>query len=354
KTFPLIPPAHKKISFSLAAVCAFMEVGKKLVFSEPALDDSLKRILAWYKAGKFGKGLYEASLEYGKEVADTLLRWANKDHYKETRRLPRYRFLKEEGKWIPTPPAYMDAIEPYWNRIRLIALDSCTQFRPPPPFDFSKDTASTFYRQAYDVYETGNHLTDEQRAIANFWDCNPFAVNMQGHLHFAEKKISPGGHWISIVGVVTRSRNKSVLEASSVYTLTSIALFDAFISCWDEKYRSNVIRPETYINDYIDESWRPVLQTPPFPEYVSGHSIISAAAAEVLTAIMGPSVGFDDDTEKEFGQPVRHFDSFIQASREAAVSRLYGGIHYRAAIDNGLDEGREIGKWVLNKIQLKK
>jgi hypothetical protein len=353
RSFPLIPPANKKILPSLAAVCAFMEVGKKLVFSEPLLEDSLKDILSWYKTKRINKSVYEASLEYGRQVADTLLNWANQDHYKETRKLPRYRFLKEEGKWIPTPPAYMAAIEPYWNRIRLIALDSVTQYRPPLAIDFSRDTASHFYKQAYDVYETGNHLTPEQKAIANFWDCNPFAVRMQGHLHFAEKKISPGGHWISIVSVVAQNKNMSIAESASLYTIASIALFDAFISCWDEKYRSNVIRPETYINDYIDESWRPVLQTPPFPEYVSGHSIISAAAAVVLTRLLG-EVAFDDNTETEFGLPVRHFDSFMQASEEAAISRFYGGIHYRAAIETGFDEGKLIGEWVFNKIRLKR
>jgi len=354
KSFPLIPPANKKISASLAAVCAFMEVGKKLVFSEPMLGDSLHNILAWHKSKGIDKSVYDASLKYGQQIADTILSWANQDHYTETRKLPRYRFLKKEGKWIPTPPAYMAAIEPYWNRIRLIALDSVTQYRPPLAIDFSKDTASHFYKQAYDVYQTGNRLTADQKAIARFWDCNPFAVNMQGHLHFAEKKISPGGHWISIVSVVAQNKNMSITESASLYTITSIALFDAFISCWDEKYRSNVIRPETYINDYIDESWRPVLQTPPFPEYVSGHSIISAAAAVVLSRLLGDHVAFDDNTETEFGLPVRHFDSFMQASEEAAISRFYGGIHYRAAIETGFDEGKLIGEWVYKKIRLKK
>jgi hypothetical protein len=354
RSFPLIPEANKKISASLAAVYAFMEVGRQLVFSGPALQDSLDNMLDWFKANNIDEPVYRASLEYGRQIADTILRWADKDHYKETRRLPRYRFLKKEGKWIPTPPAYMAAIEPYWNRIRLIALDSVTQYRPPLAIDFSKDTGSRFYKQAYDVYEAGNRLTADQKDIANFWDCNPFAVSMQGHLHFAIKKISPGGHWISIVTVVAQNRNMSMAEASSLYTITSIALFDAFISCWDEKYRSNVIRPETYINDYIDETWRPVLQTPPFPEYVSGHSIISAAAAVVLTRLLGEQVAFDDNTEVEFGLPVRHFSSFMQASEEAAISRFYGGIHYRAAIETGFEEGKKIGEWVYERIRLKK
>ena len=354
KSFPEIPLPKSKISNSLASIYAFMLVGKKLVFSEPVLEDSLKNILQWYRGKNISKLIYAASLQYGKQVADTIIKWIDKDQYKETRKLARYSLIKEEGKWIPTPPGYMAAIEPHWNKIRLIAVNSCDQFRPSAPVKFSKDTASLFYKQAYEVYQIGNKLTDDQKAIANFWDCNPFALNTEGHLNYAVKKISPGGHWMSIVAIISKEKNMSIMDAAALYTITSIALFDAFISCWDEKYRSNVIRPETYINSYIDESWRPILQTPPFPEYTSGHSVISTAAATVLTGIFGDHFSFDDNTEVEFGLPVRHFDSFMQASDEAAISRLYGGIHYKPAIEIGQVEGKQIGEWVLEKIKLKK
>jgi hypothetical protein len=171
-------------------------------------------------------------------------------------------------------------------------------------------------------------------------------------LHFASKKISPGGHWINIVTIACGQTNSNMIKSSAAYTLTSIALFDAFISCWDEKYRSNLIRPETYINANIDETWRPFLQTPPFPEYISGHSIISTASAVVLTKFFGDNFSFDDDSENEFGLPTRHFTSFMNASDEAAISRFYGGIHYNVAIVNGQTQGREVGEWVLKKIHL--
>lgn len=354
ESFPVIPEPSVKISSSLASVYAFLRVGRKLVFSEPALEDSIKNILQWYLDNHIDRDIYDASLRYGQQVADTILRWAEKDQYKETRKLRRYRFSKEEGKWIPTPPGYMAAVEPYWNRIRLFALDSSAQFRPPAAPAFSKDTGSLFYRQAHEVYEAGNKLQAEQKAIANFWDCNPFALNTEGHLNFAVKKISPGGHWISIAGLASKQQGLDIADAAAAYTITSIALFDSFISCWDEKYRSNVIRPETYINFYIDEGWRPLLQTPPFPEYTSGHSVISTAAAVVLSSFFGDAFSFADSTETEFGLPVRYFNSFMQAAEEAAISRFYGGIHYQAAILNGQREGRQIGEWVLNRIQLKK
>lgn len=349
-SFPSIPAPRTNISYPLAAVYAFLQVGKKLVFSEAILEDSIRIILSNYK--KLARPLYEASLAYGIQVADSVIAWANKDNYRETRSLPRYRLKKDQGKWIPTPPAYMAAVEPYWSKIRPVTLDSGSQFRPSAAPPFSKDTNSLFYRQAYDVYLTVNKLSDEQKDIANFWDCNPFAVNIEGHLGFATKKISPGGHWINIVGSLSRQRHSNIMETAAAYTITSIAIFDAFISCWDEKYRSNVIRPETYIDAHIDESWRPLLQTPPFPEYTSGHSIVSTVSATVLTRYFGDNTAFDDDTEIEFGLPRRHFTSLGQAAGEAAISRLYGGIHYRAAIEAGQTSGKAIGEWVLRKIKL--
>lgn len=352
KGFPSIPAANAKTNVSLAGIYAFLLTGKGLVFSEDMLQDSINNILEWYQSKKISKAEYDASLAYGKQVAAVILNWAAQDKYKETRSMRRYKYLKEDGKWIPTPPVYMAAVEPYWNKIRTLVIDSCTQFRSGNAIDFSKEKNSLFYQQAEEVYTIVNSLTAEQKAIANFWDCNPFAVSTEGHLNFATKKISPGGHWISIAGIVCASKEADIVRTAAAYTLTSLALYDAFIICWDEKYRSNVIRPESYINKYIDESWRPLLQTPPFPEFTSGHSVISTVTAVVLTNFFGGNTAFDDNTEVEFGLPVRHFDSFMQACNEAAISRLYGGIHYRAAIEYGQRQGTELGKYILTKIRL--
>lgn len=351
KTFPQLPSHSHPVVSSLSAVYAYLLIGKSLVFSEPVMQDSLNHILAWYKNKKIDNLLYSNSLKYGKQIADSLSVWISKDQYKETRKLRRYNFSKSEGKWIPTPPGYIAAVEPYWSKIRTLALDSGSQFAPLPAIIFDKDTTSPFYKQAYAVYTTGNDLTNNQKLLASFWDCNPFNINTDGHLNFATKKISPGGHWVRIAGEICNQTGTDITKSAEAYTLVSIALFDAFISCWDEKYKSNVIRPETYINSYIDESWRPFLQTPPFPEYTSGHSVISSASAVILKHLFG-DIAFDDDTETEFGLPVRHFDSFTEASDEAAISRLYGGIHYLPSIKNGQVEGTQIGEFVWKKIQL--
>jgi hypothetical protein len=170
---------------------------------------------------------------------------------------------------------------------------------------------------------------------------------------FALKKISPGAHWIGITKIISRNKNADVSTTVAAYAKVSIAIADAFISCWDEKYRSNLIRPETIINKVLDENWYPVLQTPPFPEYTSGHSVVSGAASVILTDFFGDNIAFEDDTELPYDLPIRTYRSFIHAAEEAAISRLYGGIHYRKAVDEGLKQGRNLGNYISQKLSLK-
>jgi hypothetical protein len=353
KTFPKIPQAGNTVSHSLAGIYAFLLTGKNLIFSEKMLEDSIQQIIDVYRKTLPGQ-VFAESLQYGKNVSDVILTWTRLDQYDATRKIRRYSIQKQEGKWVPTPPAYMAAIEPHWKLIRTFALDSTAQFKPLPPTTFSKEKESEFYKSAYTVYKTGNELTGEQKDIANFWDCNPFAVNVHGHVNYATKKLSPGGHWLSIAGIASQSENADIAKSSAAYTLTAITLFDAFISCWDEKYRSNLIRPESYINAYIDEKWKPLLQTPPFPEHTSGHSVISTASAVVLSDFFGDEFSFLDTSEIDYGYKSRQFSSFAEASKEAAISRLYGGIHYMPAITQGQIQGKKVGELVLSKIKIKK
>lgn len=351
-SFPVVQSPAKgiRMDYRLASVYAFMQTARRFVFSEGMLNDSLQRFLKAF--GKTDPAVFKASISYGQSVADSIIAWADKDNYRDTRKLRRYSLQKGEGKWLPTAPGYMAAVEPNWSRMRPVVLDSAAEFKPVPPPTFSTQKESEFYRQALEVYTVSKSGVKEQTDIALFWDCNPFFLNVQGHLNFATKKLSPGGHWMSIVGIVARKKEADLATSAAAYVLTAIALYDGFISCWDEKYRSNLVRPETYINAYVDEQWRPLLQTPPFPEYTSGHSVISTAAACVLTRFFGDNLPFNDDTETPYGLPVRTFASFNKAAEEAAISRLYGGIHYRAAIENGQVQGRKIGEKVMKKIRL--
>ncbi len=171
---------------------------------------------------------------------------------------------------------------------------------------------------------------------------------------YATKKFSPGGHWMNIVGIIAANKKADFNTTVSAYAETSIALFDAFIACWDEKFRSNYIRPETVINKEIDPEWRTYIQTPPFPEYTSGHAVISAAAAEVMTHYFGDNVAYTDTSELEFGVANRSFTSVRQAANEAAMSRVYGGIHFKNSCDVGHEQGLQVGSLVLQRLKMKK
>ena len=351
------PDADAAVNYDVAALIAQMEIAKSLIFSEDRITEM--RDSLYMKWEDQNPTELAASKIYGLKVADHIKAWMDGDMYKQTRTMPKFSVNPDNpSRWQPTPPAYMDGIEPHWMKIRTFVIDSASQFKPIPPPEFSMEEGSEFHKQLMEVYNVRNEMSEEGDAsekmgIAQFWDCNPYVSTHKGHLMFATKKITPGGHWVGIVKIATKKANADLMETVYAYTKTSIALFDGFISCWDEKYRSNLIRPETLINQYIDDSWAPVLQTPPFPEYSSGHSVVSGAAAEVLTQIYGDDFQFDDDTETAYGLPVRSFDSFRQASSEAALSRLYGGIHYRAAIDEGLKQGRQLGQYVVKNLNMK-
>jgi hypothetical protein len=344
------PPADPKIDINLAGLHAYMVVAKAMIFSEYEMEDYKLAMYAELNAMGLPEDVFEASIAYGQTVADHILAWAKKDNYAQTRSYPKYTVTKESGRWQPTPPAYIEAVEPNWREIRPMTLDSANQFAPPPPTPFSTDKNSLFYQQAMHVYTALDSAKEIKQDIANFWDCNPYVMHQQGHLMFASKKITPGGHWMGIVGLATRKAGLDMVGTAEVYALTSIGLFDGFISCWDEKYRTNVIRPETYINRYIDPDWEPTLQTPPFPEYTSGHSVISSTSAVIMTHLFGDDFAFADSTEVPYQLPVRSFKSFKEAAYEASVSRLYGGIHYTPAIDLGAEQGTKIGELVLARV----
>jgi hypothetical protein len=348
------PQAGQEYCFPLASVQAMLKVGRALVFSEDKMDVFYNKIMQEFKDTGMPDDVYERSLAYGTEVAEHVIKWSSKDNYKQSRSFPKYSIQDDPGTWKPTPPAYMDAVEPHWSKIRTFAIDSASQFRPASHTIFSIDKKSQFYKEAMEVHDMGVNLTPEQRQIASFWDCNPFVMNVKGHVMFATKKISPGGHWMNITHVACLGAKADFAQSAEAYARVAISLVDGFISCWDEKYRSTLVRPETYINQYIDEEWVPLLQTPPFPEHTSGHSVISSASAVALTKLFGDNFAFTDSTEVEFGLSVRSFKSFEAACSEAAISRMYGGIHYRPACENGLKQGHQVGEFIAQKIKTRK
>ena len=278
------------------------------------------------------------SQAYGKQVADHIIAWSDTDGGAviENMGFPlKYTVSKEPGHWVPTSAIQQQQVPllPDWGKVRTFAMpDGATCGLPPPPA-YSEDKNSEFYKEANEVYEAVNHLNAEQRAIARFWSDDPMLSP------------TPPGHWISIVWQILERDKIDIDRATEAFALLGVAVADGFIGCWDVKFKYDYIRPLTFINKQIDPKWQALLITPPFPEYPSGHSTQSAAAAVALTHLFGENFAFTDATHEADGLIPRKFTSFWAAAEEAGISRLYGGIHYGAAIKFGLDQGRCVGEY---------
>ncbi|HSI75035.1 MAG TPA: vanadium-dependent haloperoxidase [Lunatimonas sp.] len=333
----------------VSAVLAMIETAASMQPSGQDLHQLKDSFLDSCRQWGFSERTIEDAMGYGKEVSSGILAYAQQDLYKNISNYPRYTPKQEDGYWYPTPPAYFAPVEPYFNSIRPFTLVQPDQFKPKPPVTFSTSSDSEFYKLMQEVYEV--ELTKEQREIAAFWDCNPFALEETGHLMVGLKQISPGGHWMGITNIACTDANLSFEQSMEITAAVAIGLTDGFLSCWDEKYRSNRIRPETAIRKYIDTSYRPLLQTPPFPEYLSGHSTISTTAATILTHYFGDNFSYTDTVEEKYQLPSRDFTSFLQASEEASISRLYGGIHFMDAIVEGQKQGKLVGNWVIQTLE---
>lgn len=282
------------------------------------------------------------SVKFGENIASSLIDWMNDDGYLDILDAPYELPVIEDAPWLyerTTEGAPL--IGAYWGELRPFALEDTFECDVPLNMTFDTDEDSAFYAQALEVKETGDNLTEEQEEIARYWLDTPGETG------------APAGHWMSIANQMVTLRDLNLQQSAGMYALVGMALGDAFISAWRLKYEVLLLRPETYIHNYIRRSWEPYIQTPPFPEYPSGHSVGSAAAAEVLTSLFGV-VAFTDETHLIYDhEPLRRsFTSFEAAASEAAMSRMYGGIHYRVAIENGMRQGRCIGQAVIDNIQL--
>jgi membrane-associated phospholipid phosphatase len=349
-----------------------------------ALHDSL---LAARMAMGIRPQVRDRSLKYGQQLGSAILAWAAQDGFAQ--RTFEYAPLKGDQYWVPTvtgaqyrsqmlsmdrdfvgldnptaaarPGLIGDrsitvdrpkrpgnktspginltvALEPHWGDQRYFAAraaDSCAA-PPPPPFSTSRD--SEFWKNANEVLQTSRTLTADQREIAYFWADNPGESG------------TPAGHWMSVLTHLSNEWQLSAERTAEAFALTAIAVADGFTASFHEKYRSNLLRPVTYIERYIDPKWQPLLITPSFPTYTSAHSTQSQAAATVLTALFGGNRGYDDGTHINLGHPVRHLSSFQAAADEAGISRIYGGIHYPFDNTGGQELGACIGRAVLTHI----
>jgi hypothetical protein len=350
---PPEPEKGQKYNFTLAATRAFFTVAHKVTFSVDTLKKYEDKVYAQFK-DNLDESTYTRSMEFGEKIGNMILKRANVDDYPQSRGKPKYLGSDEPGKWRPTPPDYMDGVEFCWGQMHTLLVDSSSQFPPPPPPAYSDDKNSAFFKQAMEVYQQNKSLTPEQKTIATYWDDNPFVVMHNGHMMFADKKITPGGHWMGITTIACKLSHASPTKIAQAYALTSIALFESFITCWQVKYNYSYIRPVSVINEKIDHDWLPLLQTPPFPEYTAGHSTISAASATVLTHEFGDNFAFQDTSDFKYIGLKRHFDSFKKAAHETAMSRFYGGIHYLNSSLKGEEQGKQVGEFIWQKLELTK
>lgn len=291
-----------------------------------------------------GEGVAEdvatRSTAYGKSIAAHVLDWAATDGGAVIVNMgfpTDYKLIPGPSHWVPTNTIVQQQtpLLPEWGNNRPFAMPTGATCPVPPAIEYSEDPNSEFYKQAYEVYDTKNKLTDDQKAIARFWSDDPML------------SWTPPGHWISIVLQVLARDNVGLEKSLDALTRLSIVEADGFIGCWSSKYVWDLVRPLTYIRRVIDPKWETLINTPPFPEYPSGHSTQSAAAAEVLTSIFGDNFAFEDKTGERDGFANRKFASFWEAANQAGISRLYGGIHFRAAIENGLAQGKCIGAYAI-------
>ncbi len=273
-----------------------------------------------------------ASIARGKAVADHVLAWASTDGGAKIENMGFPQQAVKDAKpwqWVPTSKiAQQQApLLPHWGDVRPFSMAGAADCGLPPPPSYSEIAGSAFYDEAKEVYDTARTLTDDQKAVARFWSDDPMLSP------------TPPGHWISILRQISDRDSLPLDRQVEALALLGMAMADAFICCWKSKFDYNLVRPVTYINRIIDKSWQPLLNTPPFPEYPSGHSTQSGAAAGVLAHLFGDQFAFSDATHEDDGLPTRSFPSFAAAAEEAALSRLYGGIHFRSAIEQGLAQG---------------
>lgn len=338
------PEAGKTYHWPSCANAAMVYMARNLYANMPsdqqsAVTDLESQLLTEFSAEADAETI-SRSAAYGKAVAEAVFEWSKGDsgHEGYAKNFPAsYVPPTGDGMWAPTAPAFQKALQPYWGSNREFVPGVINYSQPVPPKPFSTDPVSPFYQQALEVFVTVNNLTPEQEKIAQFWSDDPGQPG------------TPPGHSISIATQVLQNENTDLAKAAETYCKVGIAVADAFISCWKCKYEHNLLRPITYIRDVMDPNWNTVLNTPPFPEYTSGHSVQSGATAQVLSDLFGYNYAFTDKTHEKRGDidgSPRFYHSFFDAANEAALSRLYGGIHYRDAIEIGLEQGKKVGESV--------
>lgn len=330
---------------------ASMATMTRMMYSNATLEnkgriDQLERLLPLKYGQDFDPNTYTPEIinrseSYGKLMAMAIMTWARTDGGHEAwgplrRSRANYVPPSGAGRWTATPPAFAKPLLPYWGENRTFALKTAQECAAPQPLEYSEEPSSAFYKSAQEVYRISQAATQEQRQFALYWADDP------------GKTPTPAGHWSFIANDLLKTRKASLADAAVTHARLNLAMADAFTAGWSTKYSVNLLRPVTYVQGSFDSNWVPPLMvTPPFPEYPSGHSVQSSAAAGVLEQIFGVNTAFTDNTHNDRGWGPRTFPSFKAAADEAALSRLYAGIHFRFGVEGGQVQGKCVASKVL-------
>ncbi|MEO6608300.1 MAG: vanadium-dependent haloperoxidase [Aestuariivirga sp.] len=280
----------------------------------------------------------DRSVAHGKAIATAIIDWSKNDGGAVIKNMgftENYKMKVGPQYWVPTNQQALQQVPllPGWGNNRTFAIPKITACGLKPPIPYSEKKSSAFYKEVLEVYNAGKNLTDDQRALAIFWSDDPLLT------------LTPAGHGVSIALQIIKRDNVDLEKSVDVLARLGVVQADAMIGAWHAKYIYGLLRPITYIHRHIDKKWESLLITPPFPDYLSGHSVQAGSMSVVMTHEFGDNFAFEDKTGESDGLPARRFGSFYEAAQEAAMSRLYGGIHYRGAIENGLIYGRCIGEY---------
>ena len=339
-------PDIKDYDANYTAAWCFVSLASNLLFSgkefqmeaQPLLDS-----LAMTCSAK----ILEKSRAYADEIVKQVMLRAGNDGYKQRLTYLRYTVSEGDTSYQLTPPNFSEPVEPHWGTIKTLVIDNHWAYENEIPNVFSLDPESNFQKELKEVYVLSQKNTDSTLNIARHWDCNPIQLGMSGHLMQFGFRMTPSQHWMTVLCDLADTKQITIQDLSMLFAKLGVACFDAFIDCWYLKYHFNSIRPVSVITKYIQSDWKPAIETPAFPEYPSGHSLVSAAATVILSNYFGDDFSYTDRTQTVFSLPESSFSSFKQAAIQAGESRILGGIHFRKAVTDGFKRGEQVGKQVL-------
>jgi membrane-associated phospholipid phosphatase len=337
-------PPKEKVNKELVIISAFCHIAKDQVYRDFIIDSLFAESVQLF-AKNLSKKVSDASIAVGQNIANEIIEYSKGDNYLKSRSYPLYKLLGTPGSWEPTPPYFGTPVEPHWGAIRPFVINNVKDFSIQEHIPFDTIPGTPFYELNKYIYDVSKSLSDEDVKLAMHWDGDPMPPHRLKHINLIKRQLNPVGHWLAIGKKLNNQLKVDERTAMLTYLRISLSCADALIVGWYLKYEINLIRPQSYINKYIDESWNPTLVTPLFPEYPSGHSLISGACANTLIAIFSDSIKFVDDTQIKFGHQPRTFESITAAADECAKSRVLGGVHYIPAVENGVELGRKIAEY---------